>query len=123
MFMLMGSAIAAIYIMLTGDTNPISNWDLDNNPALLILTIIFSFVATIYSMNLFIGILSNEISDTKTRELFLTLRAEILEEIELLYRYMLSHQRRKENWVPFVIFYECQIVKLREYIMDIQKDK
>ncbi|KAF0333071.1 transient receptor potential cation channel subfamily a member 1-like [Gigaspora margarita] len=121
MFMLMGSAIAAVYIMLTGDTSPISYWDLDNNRTLLILTIIFSFVTTIYLMNLFIGLLSNEISNTKTRELFLILRAEILEEIELLY--MLHHQRRKENWFPFVIFYECQTVKLREHVMDIQKDK
>ncbi|KAF0541195.1 transient receptor potential cation channel subfamily a member 1-like [Gigaspora margarita] len=59
MFMLMGSAIAAVYIMLTGDTTPISYWDLDSDPALLILAILFSFVATVYLMNLFIGVLSN----------------------------------------------------------------
>ncbi|KAF0541197.1 transient receptor potential cation channel subfamily a member 1-like [Gigaspora margarita] len=121
MFMLMGSAIAAVYIMLTGDTSPISYWDLDNHPALLVLTIIFSFVATIYLMNLFIGVLSNEIDETKTREAYLILRAEILEEIELLY--MSPRQRRKENWFPFIIFYECHIIKLREHVMDIQKDK
>ncbi|KAF0541200.1 transient receptor potential cation channel subfamily a member 1-like [Gigaspora margarita] len=117
MFMMMGSAISAVYLMLTGDSTSISYWDLNNNPSLLILTSIFSFVATIYLMNLFIGLLNNEIIETKTRESFLNLRAEILEEIELLY--MLPHQRRKENWFPFVIFYECNTVKLREYIRDI----
>ncbi|KAF0541193.1 transient receptor potential cation channel subfamily a member 1-like [Gigaspora margarita] len=121
MFMLMGSAIAAVYIMLTGDTTPISYWDLDSNLALLSLTILFTFVATIYLMNLFIGVLSNEIGETKTREQYLILRAEVLEEIELFY--MLPYQRRKENWFPFLIFYECHIVDLREHTLYTQKDK
>ncbi|CAG8653051.1 18161_t:CDS:2 [Gigaspora rosea] len=34
---------------------------------------------------------------------------------------MLPHQRRKENWFPFVIFYECQMIKLREHIIGIQE--
>ncbi|RIB11417.1 hypothetical protein C2G38_2042690 [Gigaspora rosea] len=121
MFMLMGSAIAAVYIMLTGNTDPISYWDLDNNRTLLILALVFSFVASTYLMNLFIGLLTNAITETKTREASLILRAEVLEEIELLY--MLPYQRRKENWFPFVIFYECHTVKLREHVMDILKDK
>ncbi|CAG8850951.1 28046_t:CDS:1, partial [Racocetra persica] len=58
------------------DTTPISLWDLDNNPTLLLLTIIFSFGTTIYLMNLFIGLLSNAISDTQTKEAYLILRAE-----------------------------------------------
>ncbi|CAG8521399.1 25607_t:CDS:2, partial [Racocetra persica] len=70
MFMMMSTAISAVYIMLTGDSTPISNWDLDSNPALLILTILFSFGATIYLMNLFIGVLGNEISETQTWESF-----------------------------------------------------
>ncbi|KAF0524640.1 transient receptor potential cation channel subfamily a member 1-like [Gigaspora margarita] len=45
----------------------------------------------------------------------------IIAEIELLY--MLPHQRRKENWFPYVIFYECHVIKLRDHAMDIQKDK
>ncbi|RIB00606.1 hypothetical protein C2G38_1146124 [Gigaspora rosea] len=121
MFMMMGSAIAAVYIMLTGDTTPISYWDLDSDLALLILTILFSFVATIYLMNLFIGVLSNEIGETKTREAYLILRAEVLEEIELFY--MLPYQRRKENWFPFITFYECHIIDLREHTLYTQKDK
>ncbi|CAG8710934.1 10015_t:CDS:2, partial [Scutellospora calospora] len=111
MFMSMSSAIAAVYMMLMGDTTPISNWDLDSNSTLLILTIVFSFVATIYLINLILGILSNEISGS--RESFLSLRAEVLEEIELFY--MLPHQRRKENWFPYVIFYECHTLTLREH--------
>ncbi|KAF0511001.1 transient receptor potential cation channel subfamily a member 1-like [Gigaspora margarita] len=121
MFMLMGSAIAAVYIMLTGNTDPISYWDLDNNLTLLILALVFSFVASTYLMNLFIGLLTNAITETKTREASLILRAEVLEEIELLY--LLPYQRKKENWFPFVVFYECHTVKLREHVMDIQKDK
>ncbi|RIB11420.1 hypothetical protein C2G38_2203476 [Gigaspora rosea] len=121
MFMMMGSSILAVYLMLTGSTTPISHWNLYGNPALLILTIIFFFVAFIYLINLSIGLLSNEISETKTREASLILKAEILEEIESLY--MLPYQRRKENWFPFVVFYECHIIKLREHVMYTLKDK
>ncbi|CAG8652774.1 17908_t:CDS:2, partial [Racocetra persica] len=41
--------------------------------------------------------------------------------IELFY--MLPHQRRKENWFPFVMFYECHTIKLREHIIDIENNK
>ncbi|KAF0524644.1 hypothetical protein F8M41_015096 [Gigaspora margarita] len=41
--------------------------------------------------------------------------------MELLY--MLPHQRNKENWFPYVIFYECHVNKLRDHVMCIQKDK
>ncbi|KAF0541196.1 transient receptor potential cation channel subfamily a member 1-like [Gigaspora margarita] len=121
MFTLMGSAILAVYLLLAGNTASISHWDLYNNPALLILTTIFFFVAIIYLVNLSIGLLSNEISATKTRESSLILKAEILEEIESLY--MLPHQRRKENWFPFIVFYECHTIKLREHVIYTQKDK
>ncbi|CAG8827663.1 9026_t:CDS:2, partial [Racocetra persica] len=99
------------------DTTPISHWDFENNLTLLALTVIFSFGAAIYLMNLFIGLLSDEISKTNTKESYLILRAEVLEEIELLF--MLPHQRRKEDWFPFIIFYECHTIKLRDHVVKI----
>ncbi|RIB30784.1 hypothetical protein C2G38_2136209 [Gigaspora rosea] len=99
MFEKFGSAIIASYYMM----------------------ITVSFFMLIYLMNLFIGIISNLVSNENNDIAFLALKREIIIEIELLY--MLPHQRRKENWFPYVIFYECQTVKLREHVMDIQKDK
>ncbi|RIB23558.1 hypothetical protein C2G38_830747 [Gigaspora rosea] len=122
MFTMMSSSIMTVFnIMLTGDETPFSYWDLDDNLALLSLIIIFFWLVPIYLYNLSIGVLSDEISYFKTRALSLFLRAEILEEIELFY--MLPHQRRKENWFPFAIFYEYHTIKLREHIIDIKNNK
>ncbi|CAG8506128.1 2650_t:CDS:2 [Scutellospora calospora] len=85
MFMSIGSSISAVFIMLTGDRTPISYWELNDNPTLLILSIVFSFIATIYLMNLFIGLLTEAIFET-TRESFLILKAE----------HVIDTQ--KENW-------------------------
>ncbi|KAF0452877.1 transient receptor potential cation channel subfamily a member 1-like [Gigaspora margarita] len=115
------AAIASYYMMITGDTTPISLWVSNENIMIMLLMLIVSFFLLIYLMNLFIGILSNLISNEDNHVAYLTLKSEIIEEIELFY--MLPHQRRKETWFPFVIFYECHIIKLREHIMDILKDK
>ncbi|KAF0412822.1 transient receptor potential cation channel subfamily a member 1-like [Gigaspora margarita] len=118
MFAQFGSAvIASYYMMLTGDSTPISSWISNENIMIMFLMLIVSFFLLIYLMNLFIGILSNLISNEDSYVTYLTLKSEILEEIELLY--MLPHQRRKENWFPSV-FYECHTIKLREHIMSIQ---
>ncbi|KAF0485002.1 transient receptor potential cation channel subfamily a member 1-like [Gigaspora margarita] len=76
MFETINSAIGAVYLMITGDTTPISNWNLENNNALLILVIIFSFIVTLYLVNLIIRLLASRIDD-KIRVLFLILRAKI----------------------------------------------
>ncbi|CAG8576127.1 26856_t:CDS:2, partial [Racocetra persica] len=63
--------------------------------------------------------LSND--DKRSYIAYLNLIHEILVEIESLY--MLPHQRRKENWFPFVIFYECRTDKLRELIINWSGDR
>ncbi|KAF0502925.1 transient receptor potential cation channel subfamily a member 1-like [Gigaspora margarita] len=122
MFAQFGSAaIASYYMMITGDSTPISLWVSNENIMIMLLILIVSFFLLIYLMNLFIEILSNLVSNENNYVAYLVLKCEIIEEIELLY--MLPHQRRKENWFPYVIFYECVTIKLREHIMDILKDK
>ncbi|RIB19686.1 hypothetical protein C2G38_1247405 [Gigaspora rosea] len=105
MFAEFGSAmVVSYYMMLTGDKNPISAWVTTENSEIvmiMLLMIIISFFMLIYLMNLFIGILSNLISSSDSRVDYLALKGEIIEEIELFY--MLPHQRRKENWFPFVM--------------------
>ncbi|CAG8527404.1 16685_t:CDS:2, partial [Acaulospora colombiana] len=98
MFSTLYTSILAVYLMLTGDSSPISSWTLTENFTLIILLVIFSFFTTIYLINLFIGLLGNAIGATSTNESFLYLKAEILAEIELFY--MLPYQRRKPNWFP-----------------------
>ncbi|KAF0534064.1 hypothetical protein F8M41_010236 [Gigaspora margarita] len=121
MFAQFGSAIIALYyMMITGDSTPISTWISNENIVIMILMIIVSFFMLIYLMNLFIGILSDLISNEDNEIAYWALKNEIIEEIELLY--MLPHQRRKENWFPFVIFYECHTDKLHAHIKDIQND-
>ncbi|KAF0536923.1 transient receptor potential cation channel subfamily a member 1-like [Gigaspora margarita] len=119
MFTQFGSAvIASYYMMITGDSTPISLWVSNENIMIMLLMLMVSFFLLIYLMNLFIGILSNLISNEDNYVAYLTLKSDIIEEIELFY--MLPHQRRKQNWFPFIIFYECHIIKLREHIMGIQ---
>ncbi|KAF0454745.1 transient receptor potential cation channel subfamily a member 1-like [Gigaspora margarita] len=98
MFINLDTAYLAVYMMLTGDTSSVSNWSLTENLTLTFLIILFSFFTTIYLMNLFIGLLSDSISNTNKKELFLFQKAKIISEIELFY--MLPHQRRKNNWFP-----------------------
>ncbi|CAG8768521.1 21217_t:CDS:2, partial [Racocetra persica] len=100
------------------DSSPISAWDLEENFTLIILSFSFSFFTTIYFMNLFIGLLSNEISETNNNESYLIQKAEILAEIELFY--MLPHQRRNKDWFPEVIIYIAHVSELRDLIREIQ---
>ncbi|RIB15999.1 hypothetical protein C2G38_2038940 [Gigaspora rosea] len=98
MFINLDTAYLAVYMMLTGDSSSVSNWSLTDNLTLTFLLILFSFFTTIYLMNLFIGLLSDSISNTNKKELFLFQKAKIISEIELFY--MLPYQRRKNNWFP-----------------------
>ncbi|KAF0511006.1 transient receptor potential cation channel subfamily a member 1-like [Gigaspora margarita] len=122
MFGQFGSAIiASYYMMITGDTDPVSFWISNENIVIMILMIMVSFFMLIYLMNLFIGILSEIVSNGNHELAYLALKREIIVEIELLY--MLPYQRRKKNWFPYVIFYECDTIKLRDHILDIQYNK
>ncbi|RIB30287.1 hypothetical protein C2G38_2136427 [Gigaspora rosea] len=117
MFTNLDTAYLAVYMMLTGDSSYLSNWSLTENLTLTILIILFSFFTTIYLMNLFIGLLSNFISETNKKDLFLLQRAKILSEIELFY--MLPYQRRKNNWFPEIMF---SLDKFYEVVYKIQNN-
>ncbi|KAF0493216.1 transient receptor potential cation channel subfamily a member 1-like [Gigaspora margarita] len=118
MFTMFGTSLLAVYLLLTGDTSPIGSWSLQDNLTLVVLMFTFSFFTTIYFMNLFIGLLSNEISDTNNNEFYLIQKAEILAEIELFY--MLPHQRRNKAWFPEIIIYIAHVSELRDLIREIQ---
>lgn len=62
---------------LIGDSTPLSPWVLDDNACLVFLRIAFSFFLTIYLMSLFIGLLTNAISEANNNESFLILKAEV----------------------------------------------
>ncbi|CAG8452319.1 1779_t:CDS:2 [Scutellospora calospora] len=110
------------FILFFRDLTPISSWISNENIEIMLLMIVVSFFTLIYLMNLFIGIISNLISDDENRNIsYLILIAEILDEIEL--SYMLPHQRRKENWFPYTFFYGCHTYELREHIINIQNNK
>jgi hypothetical protein len=52
-------------------------------------------------MNLFIGLLSNQIEKYDIDEAFLTQKAKIIKEIELFY--LLPNQRRWREWFPDIL--------------------
>ena len=52
-------------------------------------------------MNLFIGLLSNEIKNYNTAEAFLVQKAKVITEIELFY--LFPGQRRWKNWFPDIL--------------------
>ncbi|CAG8440033.1 6112_t:CDS:2 [Acaulospora colombiana] len=118
MFSMLDTSILAVYLMLTGDSSPISSSSLTENITLVIIIVTFSFFTTIYLMNLFIGLLSNAIGETSNYESFLLLKADVLAEIELFY--MLPRQRRKHDWFPEFFFYEAEVSKLKDIIISMQ---
>ncbi|KAF0562006.1 transient receptor potential cation channel subfamily a member 1-like [Gigaspora margarita] len=120
MFTNLYTAYLAVYMMLTGDSSSLSDWSSTGNLTLIVLIVLFSFFTTIYLMNLFIGLLSNFISESNKKELFLLQRAKILSEIELFY--MLPYQRRKKNWFPELIFYRFSLDKLYDIVTKIQNN-
>ncbi|KAF0556441.1 transient receptor potential cation channel subfamily a member 1-like [Gigaspora margarita] len=121
MFTNLYTAYLAVYMMLTGDSSSLSDWSSTGNLILIVLIVLFSFFTTIYLMNLFIGLLSNFISESNKKELFLLQRAKILSEIELFY--MLPYQRRKNEWFPELIFYRFSLDKLYDIVTKIQDNK
>ncbi|KAF0431422.1 transient receptor potential cation channel subfamily a member 1-like [Gigaspora margarita] len=70
MFMQFGSAIlAAYYMMVTGDSTPVSEWVSNEDIIIMTLMMLFSFFILTYLMNLFIGILGNLLGDNKDNHL------------------------------------------------------
>ena len=67
--------IIDIYNLLLGDRNSLSAWPPNDNPLMIILMIIFSFVIVVYLMNLFIGLLNIAIEIDNNRASYLTQKA------------------------------------------------
>ncbi|CAB4433395.1 unnamed protein product [Rhizophagus irregularis] len=99
-----------MYLFLTGDRNSLSAWSPNENPLMIILMIIFSFVVVVYLMNLFIGLLNMAIEADNNRASYLAQKALILREIELFY--LFPHQRRWKTWFPDIIYYYADVDKL-----------
>ncbi|RGB36456.1 hypothetical protein C1646_758096 [Rhizophagus diaphanus] len=95
------NSILSMYLFLTGDRNSLSAWSPDDNPLMIILMIIFSFVIVVYLMNLFIGLLNMAIEADNDRASYLAQKALILREIELFY--LFPHQRRWKTWFPDIM--------------------
>jgi hypothetical protein len=67
-----------IYLhLLLGDPSTISNMTYKNNPSLVLLIILYTFLVVIYLMNLFIGLLSNVIEEDNNRSSYLIQKAEV----------------------------------------------
>ena len=60
---------------LIGDRNSLSAWSPNENPLMIILMIIFSFVVVVYLMNLFIGLLNMAIEADNNRASYLAQKA------------------------------------------------
>ncbi|RGB39334.1 hypothetical protein C1646_812042 [Rhizophagus diaphanus] len=114
MFIDFKTSLFAMYKFLTGDPSALSNWSYLNNPPLVILIVLFSFLIVVYLMNLFIGLLNNAINKDYNRVSYLIQKAEILAEIELFY--LLPHQRRWKEWFPEVIHYRAKIDDVRKEV-------
>ncbi|KAF0431419.1 wd-40 repeat protein [Gigaspora margarita] len=123
MFIQFGSSIlAAYYMMVTGDSTPVSEWVSNEDIIIMTLMMFFSFFILTYLMNLFIGILGNLLGDNKDNHLaYLTLKKEILEEIELFY--LFPSQKRNYKWFPYTFYYSVHISEIRKLISYINSDE
>ncbi|GBB83467.1 hypothetical protein RclHR1_01020008 [Rhizophagus clarus] len=107
----------AMYKLMTGDT---SNLEFQKNPEIIVIWITFSVFTVIYLLNLFIGLLNEEIQKIDKKALFLHQRAEILAEIELFN--LFPCQRRWKSWFPDHIFYYVDVDKLQKKLNEINNN-
>ncbi|PKK75985.1 hypothetical protein RhiirC2_862897 [Rhizophagus irregularis] len=63
MFTTFLTSLFATCLLLTGDTSSLSNWPYEKNPSLMILMILFTFIMTIYILNVFITLFGEAIKD------------------------------------------------------------
>src|SRR4051794_794472 len=84
-----------------GDNSAFRPFQVQHDSYLTILVVTFSFIVVVYLMNLFIGLLSNEIENYDIGEAFLAQKAKIITEIELFY--LLPEQRRRKDWFPDIL--------------------
>ncbi|CAJ0858464.1 6851_t:CDS:2 [Entrophospora sp. SA101] len=117
MFTRFPSSLLAMYNFLAGDNGAFGSWPLQDDPYLATLVFVFSFIVVIYLMNLFIGLLSNEIEKYDIQEAFLAQKAKIIAEIELFY--LLPNQRRWRDWFPDILAYSVPVDDIVKKIKEI----
>ncbi|KAF0412146.1 transient receptor potential cation channel subfamily a member 1-like [Gigaspora margarita] len=106
MFIQFGSSIlAAYYMMVTGDSTPVSEWVSNENIIIMALMMIFSFFILTYLMNLFIGILGNLLGDNKDNHLA-----------------YLKLKKRNYKWFPYTFYYSVHIGEVYKLISYINSD-
>ncbi|GBC05797.1 hypothetical protein RclHR1_06420020 [Rhizophagus clarus] len=102
-----GTSLLAVYKLMTGDTGSLAPWVFLDNPTLIVLWISFSFCTVIYLLNLFIGLLSNEIQNSNDKSWFLIQRAELIAEIEICC--LISQQKKWRSCFYYVQFDKLQM--------------
>ena len=60
-----------------GDSSALSMWPYKDNPALVTLIVLFSFLIVVYLMNLFIGLLNMAIENDNNKVSYLIQKAEV----------------------------------------------
>ncbi|KAF0412139.1 transient receptor potential cation channel subfamily a member 1-like [Gigaspora margarita] len=120
MFKQPGSAIiATYYMMITGDSTPVSEWVSNEDIIIMALMMFFSFFILTYLMNLFIGILSNLLGDNRDNKYSCLFKIK-KREIELFY--LLPSQKKSYKWFPYTFYFSVHISELRKFINDINSD-
>ena len=89
------------FLFNIGDSGAFGVWALQDDKYLSMIVVLFSFIVVVYLMNLFIGLLSNEIQENNKKEAFWAQKAKIITKIELFY--LLPNQRRWNNWFPEIL--------------------
>ncbi|CAJ0883413.1 7140_t:CDS:2 [Entrophospora sp. SA101] len=120
MFAYFPTSILAMYYFLAGDIGAFRSWQLQDDPYLAILFVLFSFIVVIYLMNLFLGLIINQIENYNINEAFLAQKAKIIKEIELFY--LLPNQRRWREWFPDILSYNAPIEDIRRKIREIDNN-
>ncbi|CAJ0908757.1 11747_t:CDS:2 [Entrophospora sp. SA101] len=121
MFARFDSSMLAMYNFLTGDSGAFGSWQLQDEPYLAILFIAFSFIVVVYLMNLFIGLLSNQIEKYDINEAFLAQKAKIIRDIELFY--LLPNQRRWREWFPDILCYHAPVKDVQRRIREVDSSQ
>ncbi|PKC75177.1 hypothetical protein RhiirA1_504889 [Rhizophagus irregularis] len=115
------TSLFATYKFLTGDSGALTNWSYLNNPPHVILIVLFSLLVVVYLMNLFIGLLNNEIQANNNRAAYFMQKAQVLAEIELFY--LLPLQRRWKEWFPEVMHYYANVDDIQKVIREMKPNK
>ncbi|RIB28346.1 hypothetical protein C2G38_2158107 [Gigaspora rosea] len=89
------------YMMITGNSTPISSWISSENVIIMLPMTVASFIIVIYLINILPGVLCDVAINDDNVLAYLALKRQIIIQIELLY--MLPYQRRRNDWFPSII--------------------